>query len=297
MLRVAAVVCLLLILPLTGVVGGVTTQDDWADKCTNAETVSTGTYSGDLTPGDVDILAVKRSDGDSLNLNFDIRGSKITFTVMNKRVVNALFNAGTKDQFKKAVNDPGGAPRNANEPRHLMGLDYSLSSGFSKVSEEPLSYGWMGNDGILAYDPLRQVASNSPFYGPIWQSEPGKVSTTIFFNTDDTLCLRVQTTSQQEAGSWQLTISEDTPTPTSTPTQASTSTQQTSSGQTATSQETPQDSDGDGVPDSEDYAPNDPEVQEKSDLQGSSSTSFPGFGVVVTIVAIVGLLLVVVREP
>ncbi|WP_436909936.1 hypothetical protein [Halosimplex marinum] len=33
-----------------------------------------------------------------------------------------------------------------------------------------------------------------------------------------------------------------------------------------------QDSDGDGVIDSEDYAPNDPDVQEKSDLQGGGST-------------------------
>jgi len=33
-----------------------------------------------------------------------------------------------------------------------------------------------------------------------------------------------------------------------------------------------QDSDGDGMIDSEDYAPNDPDVQEKSDLQGGGST-------------------------
>lgn len=33
-----------------------------------------------------------------------------------------------------------------------------------------------------------------------------------------------------------------------------------------------QDSDGDGVIDSEDYAPNDPEVQEKSDVQSTDST-------------------------
>ena len=34
-----------------------------------------------------------------------------------------------------------------------------------------------------------------------------------------------------------------------------------------------QDSDGDGVIDSEDYAPNDPDVQEKSDLQGRSTAT------------------------
>lgn len=36
-----------------------------------------------------------------------------------------------------------------------------------------------------------------------------------------------------------------------------------------------QDSDGDGVIDSEDYAPQDPDVQEKSDIQGSGSTPTP----------------------
>lgn len=36
-----------------------------------------------------------------------------------------------------------------------------------------------------------------------------------------------------------------------------------------------QDSDGDGVIDSKDYAPNDPEVQEKSDINGATSTAAP----------------------
>ena len=43
-----------------------------------------------------------------------------------------------------------------------------------------------------------------------------------------------------------------------------------------------QDSDGDGVVDSEDYAPNDPEVQRKSDLQETTAGSGSGFGALVT---------------
>jgi len=45
-----------------------------------------------------------------------------------------------------------------------------------------------------------------------------------------------------------------------------------------------QDSDGDGVIDSEDYAPNDPEVQKKSDFQDTSEEDGPGFGLGITIV-------------
>lgn len=48
-----------------------------------------------------------------------------------------------------------------------------------------------------------------------------------------------------------------------------------------------QDSDGDGVIDSEDYAPNDPDVQEKSDLRSTTDGSGPGFGALVTGVAAV----------
>ncbi len=49
------------------------------------------------------------------------------------------------------------------------------------------------------------------------------------------------------------------------------------------------DSDDDGVPDGEDYAPNDPEVQEKSDLEGDddSGSPVPGFGVGLGLLAVV----------
>jgi hypothetical protein len=47
---------------------------------------------------------------------------------------------------------------------------------------------------------------------------------------------------------------------------------------TTTTEQSIQDSDGDGVIDSEDYAPQDPEVQERSDLEESGSDSIPGFG-------------------
>lgn len=49
---------------------------------------------------------------------------------------------------------------------------------------------------------------------------------------------------------------------------------------------TPADADGDGVPDSEDYAPRDSEVQDENDLDDSSGEGGPGFGVGATLVAL-----------
>lgn len=58
------------------------------------------------------------------------------------------------------------------------------------------------------------------------------------------------------------------------------------------SETTIQDSDGDGVIDSEDYAPRDPKVQEKSDLQ-TTSTSAPGIGIFGSLAGILVTLFIV----
>lgn len=79
---------------------------------------------------------------------------------------------------------------------------------------------------------------------------------------------------------------------TATTTAAPTSTETTTTTEPTTSTETEsgteiKDSDGDGVIDSEDYAPDDPDVQEKEDLQNSSGGLTPGFGMTP---ALVGML-------
>lgn len=85
-----------------------------------------------------------------------------------------------------------------------------------------------------------------------------------------------------------------TPTPTVTPTPTNTPetlTSGDSSGDDSSGGSTTakiQDSDGDGVIDSQDYAPSDPEVQEKDD---QSQNTIPGFGPLVAVLA-VGVLIV-----
>lgn len=69
-------------------------------------------------------------------------------------------------------------------------------------------------------------------------------------------------------------IQSQTPTPTST-------TQQSGNEGSGAQQSTPQDDkDGDGVPDEDDYAPNDPDVQSKDDIVGATSDSVPGFDII-----------------
>lgn len=60
---------------------------------------------------------------------------------------------------------------------------------------------------------------------------------------------------------------------------------------TTAAQTTVPDSDGDGVPDDEDYAPNDPDVQSKSDLtdEDEISISTPGFGPLVALSSLLGV--------
>ena len=88
----------------------------------------------------------------------------------------------------------------------------------------------------------------------------------------------------------------DSPTPTETRTRtetrtdARTRTDTTSSSRqqttpTATEGEEIRDSDGDGMIDAEDYAPQDPEVQQKSDLGQTSGSDGPGFGFLSAVVA------------
>lgn len=104
----------------------------------------------------------------------------------------------------------------------------------------------------------------------------------------------------EEASQTPTPTSTLTTTSTSTPTTIPTSTQtptvtEADSSEDSTSSPTEdngnsgndiQDSDADGVIDSEDYAPDDPDVQEKSDLQDASGGSVPGFGVGAAIVTL-----------
>ncbi|GGM50205.1 hypothetical protein [Haloarcula argentinensis] len=87
-------------------------------------------------------------------------------------------------------------------------------------------------------------------------------------------------------------FNEDTPTPTATPTPTPTPTIEPTQQQPTDTEDALQDTDGDGVIDSEDYAPRDPDVQRKSDVITTTGGSGPGFGFGITVLSalIVGVL-------
>lgn len=98
-----------------------------------------------------------------------------------------------------------------------------------------------------------------------------------------------------------VTVETPTPTPTDTPTATPTATPTPTPTATPTPTRTKipvQDTDGDGVVDSEDYAPRDPEVRFKSDIEEDTGGGMPGFSPVTALASlgVVVAVLMVIRR-
>lgn len=76
--------------------------------------------------------------------------------------------------------------------------------------------------------------------------------------------------------------------------QATTASDGTMAAETSTGSAALSDSDGDGMIDSEDYAPEDPDVQQKEDVQSDART--PGFGITTTLVALLSVAVLAARR-
>jgi len=120
-----------------------------------------------------------------------------------------------------------------------------------------------------------KLVQSSITYFPVGHSDMAK--------EQDTGTLQFMVNSEEETATQPQTPPTETTTQVQTPTPEAT---------------TQQDSDGDGVPDAEDYAPSDPEVQEKGDVADDSDISVgsgPGFTPTTALLAVVGALVVLAR--
>ncbi|WP_210424934.1 hypothetical protein [Halorussus halobius] len=208
----------------------------------------------------------------------------------------------------------------------IRGLDRELDS-----SEDHEELGEMGSSAdypVLPYDTGEMFAvdnyndfsanPSAEFYSDLHRAETGDNRFHVYSNTDEPTCLQLQTVGEQP-GEWSLTIERGTDSLATEATTAATTQAATGSSDTATSATTAgsdstaqsnqatesgpsdpttsglQDSDGDGVVDSEDYAPRDPDVQEKSDLEDDSAVPVPGFGAPATLLAVALAALVALR--
>lgn len=263
---------IILIMFLISMSGTVAAQDEYPDQCNNAKKVTTGTYSGELSPKDADTLVLDRENSNSYYIQSNSE-SKLWYTFVNKRVIDALFDSDTKKEFLSEVNSP-------EDEDHLNQLDYTLTGGFSKHrGRDDQAYMWMGEDArfntdILAFDAAKESkVGSSPLHGPIWIAESGEVSGALFFESDDSLCLRVQTPTQEDSGSWELTIQEEEPT--STETQDS---EETQSGETEQTQQPETDdqaetgSETTQVDPSISFEPSEPKTEEQVAFSGSGTT-------------------------
>jgi hypothetical protein len=111
---------------------------------------------------------------------------------------------------------------------------------------------------------------------------------TFFAETPGQVCLLIDESEPENADipyNWTVEVTkngfESTATDTATPTDTDTDTA------TPTDTETPvRDTDGDGVIDSEDYAPRDPAVQSRDDLPTTTADSVIGFGAGIAVLAL-----------
>lgn len=253
--------------------------DDYPENCEEAPVLTEGTYTGSLSPADEDAMIFDLDDGESVTVSLTWEETK-NIVVMNE-------NTWDRDRDSE--------------------LDYSA------VSLNLLNGGYSGELGFVTLGESEN--DNNPTYMEIYSE--GEAPACVGFAVDE-----------KPVDSWKLVVDTAyTPTPTATATYTPTPTPKLTFTPTETPTLTPdptatpteteplaetpqeptpternetgvsgQDSDNDGVVDSEDYAPNDPNVQDRSDVQLSSGQSGPGFGVGMTVVALLVSASIAVRR-
>ncbi|WP_436925318.1 PGF-CTERM sorting domain-containing protein [Halosimplex amylolyticum] len=253
---------LLVVVASTAVVQPVTADDDYADRCDDGDIVRGGTFEGNIgTPDDRDALRVRLNEGDYVNIRVLVPKQEDRFHV-------------SIDGLHESISETKNAKPNARNIA-LNGFNSGVVGSAKIFAEE---------DGVLCLGMYEFDEEDAEF--------PYSWNLSIGVNSDAPALVESTPTPSPTATPTDTPTVTATETPTTTPTETPTTAQNRD---TETS-EGIQDSDGDGVIDAEDYAPRDPEVQEKSDIQATATGSGPGFGAGITLVALLGAALVSLRR-
>lgn len=243
------------------------------DSCfENPITVSSGeNYSGTVNgPNDRDGFIIPLGDGEYTSFKVTMETAQDRFYIDQEA---GAFQAGTNAQIDTLdYTDNILVPKTAVEP--MYGRLFA-----NRKADHCLEIADLGRDARYPYDYTIEFEVNGKFQ----ESTPEPTETPTPSPTPT------------------LTPTESptpTPTPTASPTESPTlspTETEVTSGSDESTEDT-EDSDGDGIINANDYAPDDPEVQEKSDLVGSSGGDGPGFTLSGALVALIaGVIIAIYR--
>lgn len=237
--------------------GTAAADDNWPDQCSNASTISTtGTFDGMIN---------SPRDTDVFKLTVD-EGDAISTRVDVYADVQSLYFGYRPSSVNPSVVDMTNATWNS---YFVDGFRTATPATWEVYAE---------NSGTMC---IRIFDSQATDGNPPNDWEPYAWELRMAAGEEPTWYTNPQVTEPSTSTPPTTSASSSTIEPTSTSTKVTSD---------------PTDSDGDGVPDQEDYAPQDSKVQDKNDLEESSSGSVPSFGIPATAIGLLIAALVILRQ-
>ncbi|UPV99232.1 hypothetical protein M0R88_11920 [Halorussus gelatinilyticus] len=250
--------------------------DDWSDECDSARIIGSGTHSGTIDAyQESDMFRLIMDKGDTAYFEFDVPDGEKDLQIGSwgnnpDTVIFDNIEHATSNSENTYLMNPG-----------IRGFEHGVTASWRIYAKEA------GTHCIK----LRDAAAKDtvPYDWQIVIEDDGDLATPTPITTRTTTTTTQTTTTTTQTSTTQTTFATPTRTTTRTTMATPTTTIQTNQGGI-------KDSDGDGMIDSEDYAPRDPDVQEKSDAQGSTDGSMPGFGLEATLIALLLSLIIFHRQ-
>lgn len=200
-------IILWVIVGLTVIPIPVTADDAFSDTCVEAETISGGSYSDQLSPKDRDVFVLDLEKGDSvsINMSFEAPSGDSEFTIfgLNKAAVVRAEETGDRRIELEEHFEPYG--RTEFVYNHEPDISYQgsfLKDGSRARSIHDIRPETTGdNDGFVDDD--NELVNH---YSRFWHGPVGDTEFQIFTETDDPICIVLQTNSRSESGKWAFSM-------------------------------------------------------------------------------------------